>query len=145
VRSNGKKSEGVLVGFNESGGSARSDRVRVIGDRCEDARLGSLSGTFGCSLLCLLLLLPKTDFPRVCIKCDKPEDDAAKVLLSIWVPVRPVKPSEILTNIEMTARGSHRSFEEPFQRSGHCPRQTGLVGQGPTRFQSTRGTASPST
>jgi hypothetical protein len=72
----------------------RSD-LSVTDARMRDSDFGSLSRTSGCSLLCLLLLLPKTDFPPVCIKRDKPEDDVAKVLLSIWVPVRHLEPSEI--------------------------------------------------
>lgn len=54
-----------------------------------------LFGAFGCSLFCLLLLRSKTGFcvPPIYIK---PEDDVARVLLSIWVPVRQVNPPTML-------------------------------------------------
>jgi hypothetical protein len=155
----------IVTRVSGAHGVTKSD-FRVIVDQCEDARLVSLSGTFGCSLLCLFLLSKAYFFvPPVCIKRGKLEDDVAKVSSSTWVPVRQVNPSDevmycetfhvldnrhrtssFLMNIKMTARGSHRPFEEPLQRSGRCPggrnSQISRVGREPTRFQSTRRTAS---
>jgi hypothetical protein len=77
VRINGKRLEDV-VGFNESGGSARSDQVRLIG---EDVGLGSLSLELSAALYyAAFFWLQKQTFcvPPICIKHNKPEEEVAK-------------------------------------------------------------------
>jgi hypothetical protein len=87
-----------LAIFIENGGSAQT-HILTKSDSSEDARLGSglasLSGTFGCSSLCLLLPLSKSTF-SVPSYAEARLADSSNTFFEGGTQIRGFKPSTLL-------------------------------------------------
>ena len=132
------------VRFNGITDDSESDLVNChTSNRCEDA-LEYLSLEQSAALYYAPYFFQRLTFvfhQSASSASDKPEDGVAKVLLSMWDPVRQLSQtlrrgsvfhildhrhttsSLLIINIETTARLKKKSqvFSKPLQRSGRCP------------------------